>query len=313
VPVVTSAWLSFARLRRLLGRKPSGDWTQVRHRWIRDNLPGRSFADVGGMFGIHGEIALVAEESGASAVTLFDAGEPTPEFLERSRARGSAIRFVQGDLEDPVALREIGPHDVVWCTGVIYHTPNPVLQLMHLREITRELLYLGTVAIPEVPGVRQACVYYPYLQRAERHAYAAGLADPERTLAVGTPFDERPMYGHGNFWWGITPSALRAMMATARFEVVEERRPPLYPWGVEMVARPVPQHPSLPPVDYYRRRGERRDRGEPQLPFDGYYDKGPDAVASGDDIYPRLDGLPRDETIPRRWRPRRRLRQRIRR
>ncbi len=43
-------------------------------------------------------------------------------------------------------------------------------------------------------------------------------------LGIGHPFDDRPMHGYGNFWWGITPSALRAMLRSARFEVVEERR-----------------------------------------------------------------------------------------
>ena len=66
------------------------------------------------------------------------------------------------------------------------------------------------------------------------------------------------------------------------------------------VARPVPDHPSLPPVDYFRTRGERLKEGRPP-PFDGYYDKGPDAVASQDDVFPRTDGFPEPDPIRRRF------------
>jgi hypothetical protein len=266
-----------------------GEW---RRRFIDDHAPGRSFADIGGMFGIDGEVALMAEAAGASSVTLFDAGEATPAFNERAQARNSAIRVLQGDLEDEVAVEQIGPHQIVWCWGVIYHTPNPVAQLIQLRKITTELLCLSTATIPEIPGFPQACVYYPYLDASARRPFAQGVANPAMSIGLSTPFDERPMYGHGNFWWGITPSALRAMVRTARFEVIEEIHGTGYPWGTQIIARPAALAPSLPPVDYYRRRAERLREGRPPPPFHGYYDKGPDAEASEDDAYPRMDELP---------------------
>jgi hypothetical protein len=186
--------------------------------------------------------------------------------------RASRVRFVQGDLHDPVAIREVGPHDVVWCTGVLYHTPNPVHQLMQLREITRELLFLGTHTIPEVPGVPQACLYYPHLPAASRRTLSRAYWKADGYLGVGPPIDERPMYGYGNFWWGITPSALRAMLLTARFEVVEERRIHPSPWQTELVCRPIDEDPLMPPVEYFRERREARNRGDEPPPFDGYYD-----------------------------------------
>jgi len=258
------------------------------------------------MYGIHGDIAFRAEEAGAAAVTLFDGGDPTPQFLDRYTRQDSAIRYAQGDLEDPLSVQLIGSHDIVWCVGVIYHSPSPVRQLMHLHEITNELLYLGSATIPEVPGFPQASVFYPYLDRRERSPYARGITNAAGATGIGTPFDARPMYGQGNFWWGITPSALRAMLRTARFEVVEELRTDVYPWGTEYVARPLAEHPSLPPVDYFRRRGELREEGR-AVPFDGYYDKGPDAIGTSDDAFPRLEGAPEPDPLQprfRRWRRR---------
>jgi hypothetical protein len=280
-----------ALLRRRLGRGRLPEWEEQRDRLIREYAPGRSFADIGGMFGRPGEVAFAAEAAGATRVTLFDSGEPNPRFLERHAALGSSVRTVQGDLEDPVSMERVGVHDVVYCTGVIYHTPNPFLQLAHLRRITGDYLLVGSATIPEIPGVPQACVYYPYLEAERRAPWARGWQDPAGAVGIGTAFDGRPMYGHANCWWGITPSALRAMVRSARFEIVEEYATPLTPWGLSLLARPVPEPPSLPPTDYYRLRGERLAAGQ-MLPFDGYYEKGPGAVATPEDAWPRIDGVP---------------------
>ena len=298
-----------ALLRRRLKRRRLEEAEARRLRFVEEYAPGRSFVDVGGMYGMHGDIAFQAEAAGATEVTLFDSGEPSPAFLERAAAQRSKIRTVQGDLEDPVSMERVGVHDVVWCTGVIYHTPNPFLQISHLRSITRRYLFLGSATIPEIPGVPQACVYYPYLEQSARAPWARGWRDPAGALGIGTPFYERPMYGHGNCWWGITPSAMRAMVRSARFEIVEEYPNTDYPWGMGLLATPVDEHPSLPPVDYYRRRGEALANGH-TLPFDGYYDKGPDAVATIDDAFPDPKGLPQLDVEPTWWQ---RLHRRLRR
>jgi len=281
--LLTRAWIAAARARRRRGRPSPDDWERSRLDWVREHAPGRSFADVGGLFAHAGNVAFAAERAGATAVTEFDAGDAhLTGFTARHEAEGSRIRVVQGDLEDPVSVERLGPHDVVWCTGVVYHTPNPVRQLMLLRTVTRELLYLGTHTIPEVPGLRHACVYYPHLDAGDRRAYAAPHWEPEREgmVGLGTPFDDAPMHGHANFWWGISPSALRAMLRTARFEVVEERRNHQTPFNLDVVARPVARPPSLPPPSYYRERAERRERGEPEPPLDGYYDERPEPSAA---------------------------------
>lgn len=272
--MLTELWVAANRARRRL-RKPSREaWHRARLQFVDATARGKSFADVGGLYSLHGEIAFRAEDAGARAVSLLDAGDPAydPQYTAEHQRRGSRVRFVQGDLHDPLTVEALGPHDIVWCTGVIYHTPHPLHQLMHLRSVTRELLYLGTHTIPEVPGLPQACVFYPYLPERQRRPFARPHWRPETLAGVGAPFDDRPMYGYANFWWGITPSALRAMLRAARFEIAEERRVHASPWYVEIVARPVAMHPSLPPADYYRRRAAAREGGGGELPFDDYYE-----------------------------------------
>lgn len=272
--LATKARILAARLRRRFGRPDPAARERRRSEWIRRHAPGRAFADIGGLFAVEGERALLAEEAGATAVTLFDGGDVRYTELPRKQAeRGSSIRIVQGDLEDPVAVASVGPHEIVWSTGVIYHTPNPIRQLMHLREITTELLYLGTHTIPELPGVRHGCVYYPMLDEGSRAAYASAHYESGGFTGIGTPFDDAPMTGHANFWWGISPSALEAMLATARFEIVDAWRDREHPFYMDLVARPIPRDPILPPVSYYRERAETIARGESEPPFVDYYEK----------------------------------------
>ena len=59
---------------------------------------------------------------------------PASEAFESERAhRGCRMRFIQGDLHDQAVMARVGPHDVVWCSGVIYHAPHPLLTLERLR------------------------------------------------------------------------------------------------------------------------------------------------------------------------------------
>ncbi|HVS28853.1 MAG TPA: hypothetical protein VHE14_04840, partial [Solirubrobacteraceae bacterium] len=142
----------------------------------------------------------------------------TAAFEAEHKRRSSSVRFVQGDLHDPATVRDVGVHDVVWCSGVLYHAPHPLLTLQHLRELTGRRLILSTATIPEVPGIKQACVLYPGLDAGGRAIFAPVLPGPTR-LAISEPFD--PAESYGNWWWGITPSALRGMLTATGFELEE--------------------------------------------------------------------------------------------
>ena len=262
--LVTRAWIGTERLKRRLRRgRPPINWWPERLAWVREHAPGKSFADIGGLFN-DAEVALAAADAGARFVTLMDGGdiEYRPDTAAALAERGDRMTYVQGDVADEVAMQEqVGVHDVVWCTGVLYHTPDPMDQLFQLREITGELLYFSTHTIPEVPGLPNACVLYPYLPEAQRKAYATAY-EPGAAPALMQPMDERPMNGHANFWWGISPSALRSMLRCARFEIVEERRTNREPWTMDLVCKPIPLDPLMPPRSYFRERREARNAGE---------------------------------------------------
>ena len=215
-----AAWLLWPRLRRRVLRRPAllPPYEEV----FGPYAQGRSFVEVGTMWNVHGRYAFAAEACGATPVTAFDDMAPTPEFEAEHARRSSAVRFVQGDINDAASLEKIGVHDLVWCAGVVYHSPDPALTLRHLCRITGDWLFVASKTIPEVPGLPQASVFLPGLEAEARTPYARVFP---RAMGLETPFDRDNWYG--NWWWGISPSALRAMVEVNEgIRVVEELRRP---------------------------------------------------------------------------------------
>jgi len=257
MPLRVRGWGLRARLRRKADPPPSkAEWQRTTEGLIRTHAPGGSFVDIGAMWRMHGRMPFVAEEAGATRVTAVDAMDPTPQFESERERRGSGVRFVQGDLHEPETVQEIGVHDFVWCSGVIYHSPNPYGLIEHLRDLTGRLLYLGTEIVPEVPGFEGACIFYPALSESSRPAFGSVHGADHDAMGVNSPFDRTPGMGYSNYWWGITPSALRGMVRTARFEIVGELHPD--PFTMSVLARPLQGESVIPPLQLARERGGRR-------------------------------------------------------
>jgi hypothetical protein len=256
---LTRAWLFGGRVRHRLKKGRSYEREDDYARLVKTYAPGKTFVDIGGMWFLSGGVAFDAEESGATGVTVVDGMDPLPDFLAERERRNSKVRFIQGDLHDRATAELVGVHDVVWCTGVLYHTPSPFLQLEHLRLMCRETLIIGTQVIPEIPGVEQGCLWYPGLSAKSRAAHAT-VYGPEPRLGPVHEFERAEHMGYMGWWWGITPSALRSMVELAGFDIVEELAPT--PLLREIVAT-VSDRPSVtPPPDFARLRGLQRD-GQP--------------------------------------------------
>ncbi len=185
--------------------------------YIRRHAPGRSFADIGCMWGVNGEYAFIAEEAGATSVKAVDVFGPTPEFEEKRHARGSHVEFVLGDITRLDTLERIGEVDVVFCAGVLYHHPSPFDLLVALRRICRETLILRTSTIPEVRGLPNAAVYFPMLDARARKLWNLKSLGLLHQAGISNEF--QPSEGYGNWFWGLTPSCLESLLETAGFRV----------------------------------------------------------------------------------------------
>ncbi len=220
------------RLKVGLLKTPAG--TKLWHRWrarrgdevgnwhrlpehVRKYAAGRTFADVGCMWGIDGEMAFVAEEAGATDVKGVDVYGPTEEFERKKQERNSSVEFILGDITRQDTIERVGVVDVVLCAGVLYHHPSPFDVLVALRRICRETLILRTATIPEVDGLPNAAVFYPMLEPRERRRWDLRSLGVGHQIGIWESF--QPDAGYGNWFWGLTPSCVASMLATAGFRV----------------------------------------------------------------------------------------------
>ena len=220
---------------------------------VRGLVAGKSFIDVGCMWGVNGKFAFLAEEAGATASTGIDVFGPTPEFEEERRARGSRVEFVLGDATDPEVIARVGTADVVLCAGVLYHHPSPFDLLVALRRMCGERLVLRTSTIPELPGLRNMAIYWPGLDRRRRSLWALKRLGLDRQVGITDGFE--PSEGYGNWFWGMTPSCVQALLGTAGFEVLERHTEAFAQTFVCAPVRPALEH-VLPGEQAARRLGE---------------------------------------------------------
>ncbi|MCI0564020.1 MAG: DUF1698 domain-containing protein [Nitrososphaera sp.] len=193
-----------------------GNYDYLRQ-YIRRYAPGRSFADVGCMWGVNGEYAFLAEESGANPVKALDVFGPTPEFEAKKQARNSSVEFILGDVTNAETIARVGVVDVVFCAGVLYHHPSPFDVLVALRRICTRTLILRTFAIPEIRGLANAAIHFPMLEVKDRRLWELSSLGVSRMIGITDAF--QPQEGYGNFFWGLTPSCLTSLLRTAGFRV----------------------------------------------------------------------------------------------
>src|SRR5262249_28264127 len=140
----------------------------------------RSFVDVGGLWGTVNEKVTVAAKHHAARLAMLDISPPGSPWWEPFRARlaeadGLECRCISDDICVAASRADL-LYDVVHCSGVLYHHPNPVLLLSSLRRITRRHLILTSAVLPE--SVSNACgsfhlpssgaVFIPALNSQER-------------------------------------------------------------------------------------------------------------------------------------------------
>lgn len=174
----------------------------------------RSFADIGCMWNCHGAYSFYAESVGAREPLLaVDLGPETPSFRSLHAALDSRIAFRQGDVLELCAA----PHDrydVVFCSGVLYHAPDPMRLLSAVTSFVGDTLILTTHTIP---GDEPVLRFYPYDPRPETY--------PWETLAGGREVRFQVRYPDAAPWWfAPTEVCVEGMLRTLDLHVVDVQR-----------------------------------------------------------------------------------------
>ena len=69
------------------------------------------------------------------------------ENVEEAARRNPEVSFHTMSVEDP-ELRSLGPFDLTFCFGLLYHLENPFLAIRHLHAMTKSLLLVESVIFP---------------------------------------------------------------------------------------------------------------------------------------------------------------------
>jgi hypothetical protein len=205
----------------------------IRQQWISQAAAGKSFIEVGGLWGVVNEQVTTAHAAGATRLTQIDpAGEDLWEpFRQRCvAAEVSDCECIVGDINDPGLTATVEPADVVHCSGVLYHSPHPLYTLQQLRRLTKQTLLLGCATIPErvanaagelrlEPG---SALFVPAASPSQLSVLAQYMAD---VGARNIPGIDQALPGgwkvtdYGPWWWYFTPGFVQSLLTLAGFGV----------------------------------------------------------------------------------------------
>jgi hypothetical protein len=207
---------------------------------IEDRVKGKTFADVGGLWGTKNERISTAVKAGATSATMIDAMPEDSDwwtlFHKRMDSFGLTGTYdsMRGNLDDTSLPERSGVFDFVHCSGIIYHVPSPFHTLVRLRSLTREFLLLGSMTVPErietdlgEIDMRDGNSYFIPALRGEKkrifksHFDATGVTvhniNSEEhhpwNFGVGLP-------NYGPWWWLWTAETLALIAETAGFKLL---------------------------------------------------------------------------------------------
>ncbi len=208
----------------------------LRDDFIERVVKGRTFADVGGLWGTINEKVSVAARTQAASLAMIDISPSGGELWKQFRARLSSCgvescECISSDVCAVASSAQAPRYDVVHCSGVLYHHPNPIFLLEALRRITGQYLILTSAVTQEhianelgsydVPP--SGVIFVPALSAREREIlwkYWRENAGAGGCYGISEPvqWDSR---NFGPWWWLPTPDAMLAMAKCVGFEVVE--------------------------------------------------------------------------------------------
>jgi 2-polyprenyl-3-methyl-5-hydroxy-6-metoxy-1,4-benzoquinol methylase len=201
--------------------------------WIKSNVQGKSFLDIGPVWETINEKLSVAYHAGASRVTALDLFPQDHEYWAALHVRLKNLN-VEYDFTSGNIIDYSGPSfDCVYCSGVIYHCPNPILFLKKLRSLTKETLILKSTIVPD--RIENACgtiklpsgglIYIPALEKKDKKVIVEYWKEFLGNRPSGGLLDQVAFTAdnHWNWWWLFTPNTLQSMCVTAGFTIIEKQ------------------------------------------------------------------------------------------
>jgi SAM-dependent methyltransferase len=209
--------------------------SDLRDRLILKTVKGQTFAEVGGLYGTVGEKISVAHQAGATDLTIIDihpeGGELWGKFHQRMKDFSiNNYHCISQDVTDFNSWENPPKFDVVHCSGVLYHHPNPMLLLKALQNITRSHLILSSIITPELIENEQGIyrippsgvILVPALNEQERailKVYWQSVGYVVYGIVEKLEFE---LEDYSPWWWWLpTATAMKSMCEVMGFKVLE--------------------------------------------------------------------------------------------
>ncbi len=209
----------------------------IRDRYIARVVKGKTFAEVGGLWGTVNEKVSVASKYGAASLTMIDTTPASIHWWQDFRDRMTSLNIanyhcISQDITQ-IKLAEIGePYDVVHCAGVLYHHPHPLQILVGLHQITGKHLILTSAITQEVIENEwgryeipvSGVIFIPALEEVER-AILTAYWQPYIYSSPIIGITEKAVFDINDFspwWWLPTAYALESMCKVAGFKVLDK-------------------------------------------------------------------------------------------
>lgn len=215
----------------------SAENTDPRDLYIAQVVAGKTFVDMGGLWGTVNEKVTVAAKAGAASTAMLDITPLDRPLWQAFRERCASLgvldcQLLSASIDEPGLEKKVGQFDVVHCSGVLYHCPNPLYTLSQLARLSREYLILTTTVIPPrictsrgtivvPPG---GALFIPYLpddqmEILKEHWEAGGVSG-----AIG--ITEQPstwrVEDYAPWWWLFPVATVRQLIMAAGFDVLED-------------------------------------------------------------------------------------------
>lgn len=214
---------------------------RITQKWIKQHVRNKSFADIGGLWQTLNERVSDAAKSGASHVTMADIAPPGNklwrDFETHLEGLGiSGCNNVSADIMAPDAVERIGIHDIVHCSGVVYHMPDFIGCIRNLKALTRSHLIIVSMVVPERIETSKGTIELT----GGDAIFVPGVSDLQRAI-LSEFFDSRGTRVHtvngreiqgwinrdgsprfGPWWWLFTPAFLHRALEISELRVIDE-------------------------------------------------------------------------------------------
>lgn len=210
---------------------------------INKVVKGKTFADVGGLWGTVNEKVTIAAKAGAVKTTMIDmqplGNELWKKFYDRCTAEGvTCDNSIEANIDDSAFLERVGNYDVVHCSGVIYHSPNPLYTISQLGKITNDTLILASAVIaPEIKNDKGEIsigagggLFVPALNDNQKEIISYFFKEVGASGMVGIDValqNSWALEDYAPWWWLFTPELVKGLLKVCGFKVEEIR----WEWG----------------------------------------------------------------------------------